>query len=250
MNLKNRALALLLLFSVNFTGCATFTLKSHNVKAKVDKNIFPEMWGKTLAITELDEKILMPQITFEEKDPFKDWPEDCSQYKDRTKRDCEKDAKELNPANYYTLGKAYLNVKPSEAQIKIFTGSIEKNLQQIKMEKNSWLTEAIATIHSLGTIAHEMLHHAMYFKGLRDKNPTYINSLNHHELMKEKKYMEQMLDYLGKKHGVKLEKIQTLGICDLEYPIKLDYFYKRKKEREESSSSTESPQKIQLKMVH
>ena len=79
-----------------------------------------------------------------------------------------------------------------------------------------------------------MLHHALYRKGLSENSEEYRDTLEHHRLMRDKKYLESAMLYLCQKYNLNPKLIiDKLKMADLEHSIKNDDLEKERKKREE-----------------
>jgi len=149
--------------------------------------------------------------------------ENCGSYGDRIKKQCEQDKEKISATIGMALGRTYC----LENRIEIFPKKIskcmwawsdyyERNYSRISFEERS--------AFNFGVIAHEMLHIALYLKG--------IPARNHHQEMKDKKYMENLSDFIsGELDTPKEGAHKELHIKSLERGIESEEAQKRIRER-------------------
>jgi len=113
--------------------------------------------------------------------------EDCSQYENAEKEHCEVDQKKLRESNG-ALGRIFFKDK----RIEIYTEEIEDNFSYYQRFKNKWFRKE-EKVYPYGTILHELLHYALWIKG--------VPVDEQHLIMKNKNYFERGLDSISDQLG-------------------------------------------------
>lgn len=222
MNLK-KLIATVLLLPFLANGCATLP------KREIELDIASELRNKVLEITELKDPGPMPEIIILKEDSYKKSPEDCSEYDNKEdKNQCQEYNKTLNNP---VLGRADV----WNNWIQLYTKTINKSFLWLQYNHNTWLNEDLRKIHFYTILSHEMLHHALYRKGVNENLKEYQDTLEHHRLMRDKKYLESAILYLCQKFNLDPKlALNKLKLDDLEYSIKIDNLTKERRTREKS----------------
>ena len=226
MNLK-KLIMIAVLLPLLTNGCVSLP------KRQVEPDIASDLWNKILEITELKDTSPMPEITLFEKDTYEESPEDCSKYNaEKLQKQCQEYNETLNNKN--TLARAFL----LENRIELYTEIINKQYSWLQYNHNLWLKNGVEDIYFYKTVAHEMLHHALWRKWLNENQREYRDTLEQHRLMRDKKYLESAILYLCRRFNLEPKFIiDELKMADLEYSIKSDNLIKERLTREKPDNS-------------